>query len=336
MNQRMLLIDGSSLLVSCFYATAPLEIARAKDEVSREPYYNKLMKTSTGIYTNAVYGFTKQILQFVYQFKPDYMAIAFDESRDALFRRKMYKDYKAQRKPSPVPLTEQFKTIRQVLNAMNITNISKSSIEADDIIASIVEKNRDKNIDFYILTKDHDYYQLAASNVKIWMMQSSIQKADALYLKYNINPESTDCPNNCFEFTPELVFKEAGVWPEQIPDLKGIIGDVSDNIPGISGVASPAPTLLRIYGTLENLIDVAVSCENNAEKQLQLFRFWTHFGISKRPYAKIIAGKNTGILSKRLATMKKDCYVPSLPSMKLNFNDTGYQKIKQTLEFNSL
>lgn len=336
MKQKALLIDGSSLLVSCFYATAPLEIARAKDEPSREPYYDKLMKTSTGVYTNAVYGFTKQILQLVYQFKPDYMAIAFDESREDLFRKKMYADYKAQRKPSPIPLKEQFKTIRQVLDAMNIVNISKVSIEADDLIASIVAQNKNKDIDFYILTKDHDYYQLAASNVKIWMMQSSIQKADALYLKYDINPESVECPNNCFEFTPELVFQETGVYPEQIPDLKGIMGDTSDNIPGIPGVASPAPALLKIYGTIENLIKVVETCKDDESKQSKLFKFWERFGINKRPFIKIVAGKDMGLLSKTLATMKKDCDIPEFSSLQLHFDEPGYQKIKTALEFHSL
>ena len=336
MKQKILLIDGSSLLVSCFYGTAPKGLYKCDTEEEREIYYKELMQTSFGVYTNAVYGMTKELLKAIKLFKPTYMAVAFDESRDTTFRRQMYAEYKAQRKSTPAALKEQFETMRELLNAMNVTVLSSPIYEADDLIASMATKYKNEDVEICIWTKDRDYYQLADENVKLWMMQATVNKADELFNKYDSNVQYKDyLPENCAVFTPYVVKKEMGVRPNQIPDLKGIMGDASDNIPGIPGVASPAPILISMYGTVENVIK---TCEtmNTKEDKEKLKSFWKRLGITRPPIDKVIEGKDLGLLSKELATMKCDCDVPNLTDVKLEFNETDYFNMKNLLEFNSI
>lgn len=336
MKPKVLLIDGSSLLSSCFYATAPKDLCKCETEEERELYYPALMKTSTGIYTNAVYGMTKELLKAINNLKPEYIAVAFDESRETIFRRTIYSEYKAQRKSTPEALKDQFETMTDLLKAMGIVVLSSPTYEADDLIASLSTKFQSEDVDIILWTKDKDYYQLATDKTKLWMMQSTVSKADELFNKYDkVIHYNGYLPDNCAVFTPEVVKSEMGVKPNQIPDLKGIMGDTSDNIPGIPGVIKPAAILISMYGNVENVIK---ACEANStdEDKKKLASFWKRLGISRPPIDKILAGKELGLLSKELATMKCDCEVPNLDDLKLNFNEKNYYSIKCLLEFKSI
>ena len=335
---KIILIDGSSLLVSSFYATAPKEIARATTEEEREPYYQYLLQTSTGIYTNAVFSMTRSLLSLIQFVEPDYVAVAFDESRETTFRRKMFPDYKAQRKPSPLPLSQQFALMEEMLNMMNIPVLKHPEFEADDLIASMAAKYEEEypDADIYLLTKDHDYYQLVTDKTNVWMMQSSLDKVDALYEKYCLDANKAICPGNCFEFDYVLVKEETGVYPEQIPDLKGILGDVSDNFKGIPGVGEKiAPVLIEKYGTVENLVNEVLK-DTSPEGIETTKNLWKTWGLKRPPVTKIIEGYEQGIFCKQLATMKKDCPVPELCEISLWLDEQSMQEELNKLEIKSL
>ncbi len=336
--KKIVLIDGSSLLVSSFYATAPKEIARFTTEEERERYYQYLLQTSSGIYTNAVFAMTRTLLGIIQFVSPDYMAVAFDENRETTFRKKMFPEYKAQRKPSPAPLTSQFQLMEEMLNMMNIVVLKHPEFEADDLIASMASKYERENPDAEIclLTKDHDYYQLVTNHTKVWMMQSSLDKVDSLYEKYGLNPENAICPGNCFEFDEVLVKEETGVTPEQIPDLKGIMGDASDNFKGIPGVGeAAAPILIEHYGTVENMA-TEVTKDTSKEGMDKLKSLWKSWGITRPPVSKVIEGYKEGLFCKELATMKKDCPIPELNDLSLWVDENSMKEELNKLEIKSL
>lgn len=172
-----------------------------------------------------------------------------------------------------------------------------------------------------VMTKDHDYLQLVsdAYNVRAWMVQTRQEKADELYEKYysiyGVDKKQVNLPEKTFEFTDDTVYSEEGVWPSQIPDLKGIQGDTSDNIPGVKGVASAAPLLLGEYKTVEAVYEAIHEAEQDKKQLKELQDFWKNsLGISRSPYKSLtktgeegeLWGEAAAILSKELATIKTD------------------------------
>lgn len=195
--EKFLLVDGNSLLFRAYYATA----------------YRNLMKTSYGKFTNAVVSFNNMIFNVLEKEKPDYILVAFD-TKDKTFRHKMFDDYKGQRKKPPVELIEQFETARELLDAMNIERYEVSGFEADDIIGTLSKKYKD--IQMNILTSDQDMLQLVDDNTNVLLMKKGVS---------NIKEISID------NFEEEYEIK-----PSQVVDLKAMMGDSADNIPGIPGI----------------------------------------------------------------------------------------------------
>lgn len=219
--EKYLVIDGNSILNRAFYG---LSAAR--------------MVTSEGIHTNAVFGFLNIYYMIMDKFNPDYVTVAFD-LKAPTFRHKMYDEYKGTRKGMPDELKEQVPIIKDVLRAMNINIIELEGFEADDIlgtIASLNEKSEDKDIFTYILTGDRDSYQLISPKTNIIYPTTKMGKTD-----YTI-------------YTPELLKEEKGIEPYQVVDIKSLMGDASDNIPGVKGIGEKtAYTLIEKYTTLDNI-----------------------------------------------------------------------------------
>ena len=172
------------------------------------------------------------------KFNPDYIAVAFD-LKAPTFRHKMYDDYKGTRKGMPDEFKEQVPIIKDVLRAMNIKIYEKEGYEADDIlgtIASLNEKNQEKEIFTYILTGDRDSYQLISHKTSIIFPSTKMGKTD-----YTV-------------YTPELLKQEKNIEPYQIIDIKSLMGDSSDNIPGVKGIGEKtAYNLIWKYTTLDNI-----------------------------------------------------------------------------------
>ena len=213
---KLLLIDGNSLLFRAFYATS----------------YGDIMKTSKGVYTNAVYAFANMLNKALKTIEPDYCAVAFDKGKHT-FRHDLNPEYKAGRKETPAELIGQFDLVREMLEAYNLPFIELDDIEADDIIGSLAKKY---DLETCILSSDRDMLQLIDDSTSVYVMRkgmSDIAKMDENALK-----------------------DEYGLKPYQIIDYKGLAGDKSDNIKGVEGVGDKtAVKLLNEYDTCEGIYE---------------------------------------------------------------------------------
>ena len=320
MSQRkFVIVDGSSMLSTCYYAVLPREIMFAKTEEEKEKHYDKILHSEDGTYTNAIFGMLKMVVSLMKKQQPDHVAFVFDKTRDT-FRRRLYQDYKGTRSATPAPLKEQFVLIEKILEDVGFKVLYSDEYEADDYAGSLVMKFRDQ-IPMVVMTKDHDYLQLVDDehNVRAWMVQAKQEKAEELYEKYygvyGLEKKDVNLPEKVFEFTAAHVLSEEGVLPCQIVDLKGIQGDSSDNIPGVKGVSSAAPLLLNEYGTVEEIYRVIHEAEADKKTLKELQDFWKNvLGISRSPYKALVkegeegelCGEKAAMMSKQLATIKTD------------------------------
>lgn len=314
---KMLLFDGNSIVTSNYYGSAYRQA-----NMTDEEYLASIMQTSKGIYTNAILITLKQLIYFIIREKPDYLAFAFDKSRNT-FRKEIYSDYKGTRSQSPSPLIEQLNALQKIFDKIGIPYYISDKYEADDLIASIVYQFKDINdMQIQIVTKDRDYYQLVDDNVMIWQPKESEEKANAWYEKWGYDSnEREKMPKKIVPVTKEVVFDEFLVEPKLIPDLKGIIGDTSDNIPGVKGVSSAASTLLSYYGSLENIY---IALENNLDEFNAVCKTLL---IKRNPAKALLNNCKEAIMSKRLATMVTPYYDNEI----VKFIPTDINEIKYKL-----
>ncbi|MBU0572976.1 MAG: DNA polymerase I, partial [Candidatus Margulisbacteria bacterium] len=245
-----LLIDGNSLAYRAFYALPDT------------------MKTSKGIGTNAVYGFTNTLIKALLDDKPDFAAVAFDR-KEPTFRHLEYKEYKATRDKAPPTLYDQMPYVREAVEALGIPVLEKAGFEADDIIGTLAKKCEKEGYEVVILSGDKDSLQLITENIKLLTMRKGI--------------------TDTVLYDEKAVEEKYSLRPDQMIDLKALKGDASDNIPGIKGIGEKtAITLLKEFSTLENLLDNAGSIKREKTRQL------------------VEQGKESALLSKRLGAIKTD------------------------------
>lgn len=342
-ERKFVIVDGSSMLSTCYYAVLPREIMFAKTEEEKKKHYGRILHAQDGTYTNAIFGMLKMVVSLMKRQQPEYVAFVFDKTRDT-FRRELYPAYKGNRGDTPEPLKSQFVLMEQILEEIGFQVLYSDEYEADDYAGSLVYKFRSQ-LPIVVMTKDHDYLQLVSDQygVRAWMVQTRQEKADELYQKYYAfyggSKVGIQLPEKVFEFTARAVLGEEGVMPEQIADLKGIQGDTSDNIPGVKGVSSAAPPLLREYKTVEGIYRAIREAEENKKTLKELQDFWkTSLGISRSPYKALtktegeeLCGEKAALLSKRLATIKTDIPI----SLDLEaFSSTAYRedRVKEWLK----
>ena len=253
MADKFLIIDGSSLIHRAFFALPPLTNRK-------------------GQHTGAVYGFLRMFHKLLQDVQPRWVAAAFDKSRKT-FRSKLFADYKGQRKPTPPELKEQFPLCMEVLQTMGIPALELDDYEADDIIGTFAKK-ADPAVEVYIVTGDRDELQLIDGRTRV------------MYTKKGISD---------IKLYDEAAFAEdyEGLAPLQLIDLKGLMGDTSDNIPGVPGVGpKTALKLIAEYGSVENVL---ANVDGIKGKSLQ---------------EKLANNKEQALLSKELATIYTE--VPGL------------------------
>lgn len=280
--KKVILVDGNNLLFRSFFATS---------------YSGIIMKNSKGFPTNAVYGFITMIHKILEEEQPEYILVAFDKGKT--FRHDQYDFYKAGRAAMPDELKLQFPKAKEVLDAMGIKHFEIDNYEADDIIGT-VSKIVDMEDEFIatIVSSDKDLLQLISDEVDVKLLKSSG------FIRMDKN-----------EF-----FKTYGVEPKRMVDIKALMGDSSDNIPGVKGIGEKtAIKLLSEYGSLDNLY-------NNIDS------------ISGKVKEKLLDGKNDAYMSYEIATIYKDVPIDfSLNDLKYNgVNKKEFAQILQELEFKSL
>ena len=279
--KKVILVDGNNLMFRSYFATA---------------YSGSLMKNSKGQATNALYGFVNMINKIIMEEKPTYMVVAFDIGKN--FRHEKYKDYKAGRNATPDDLKSQMPIARKLLDAMGIKYLEMEGYEADDIIGTLAkEADLDPEYDALIVSSDHDLLQLISPQVGMKMLKSK----DATY------------------YTKDSFKEEYGFEPIKIIDLKSLMGDSSDNIPGVKGIGEKtAMSLIQKYGSLDGVYEHIDEIKGKMKEKLD-------------------TDKDNAYFSFDLATIYRD--VP----LEIDLSDLSYdgpkigelKEIYQELEFHS-
>lgn len=212
---KLMLIDGNSIIYRAFFAMPPLT-------------------NSSGQQTNAVYGFTTMLLRLLEEHKPTHMLVAFDAGK-ITFRHKGYEDYKGGREKTPPELSQQFPLLKELLTAFGIAQFELDGYEADDIIGTLSKTADEAGFNVLVVTGDKDMLQLASDHVTVGLTRKGVTEVET--------------------YGPEQIQERYGLKPLQIIDLKGLMGDTSDNIPGIPGVGEKtALKLLHQYGSVEEVL----------------------------------------------------------------------------------
>lgn len=282
----LLMIDGNSMANRAFYGVPHLTNAK-------------------GVPTNAVYGFLNTLQAAIERFKPDALFVAFDISKK-VFRHERYADYKGTRTGMPEDLLVQMPLIKEALGYMNIETFGLEGYEADDIIGTMSAHQSAAGGESIILSGDRDLFQLVGEHVTVCFPQSKGQEMEIV--------------------TPEYLAEHYALTPELVIEMKGLMGDKSDNIPGVAGVGEKtAKKLLADYGTVENLY---AHLEDLKGKKL---------------YDKLLAGKENALLSKELATIKRDVPIdfekldfsfdaPDVARLTTFYKELGLTKLLRKLE----
>lgn len=280
---KLLLMDGHSILSRAFYGVPELT-------------------NSKGLHTNAVYGFLNILFKVIEEEQPEYITVAFDVKHPT-FRHEMYSEYKGTRKPMPAELHEQVPVLKELLRAMNVTVVEKPGFEADDLLGTMARIAEGRGCNVTIVSGDRDLLQLVTEKVTLRIPKT---KAGKTVVE---------------DYTPDKVREVYQLEPEQIIDLKGLMGDSSDNIPGLPGVGEKtATTLLLSYGTVEEVIAHVDEIK------------------PKKAHEALINSPELAVMSKELATIKTDVeidYELENAVFADMFNDDSYEYIKE-LEFKSI
>ena len=227
--EKLVLIDGHSILNRAFYGVP-------------------VFANSKGVHTNAVYGFLNIMFKIIELQQPDYMAVAFDVHAPT-FRHEMFDDYKGTRKPMMPELKEQVPLIKEMLDKMNITRVELEGYEADDILGTMSKRGEESGLEVSVISGDRDLLQLATDNVKICIPKTKKGQTTVEY--YNAKD----------------VKETYKVTPTEFIDVKALMGDSSDNIPGVPGIGEKGATaIIEQFGSIENAKEHADEITNTRNK----------------------------------------------------------------------
>ena len=252
MDGKIVLIDGHSILNRAFYGLPDLTNAE-------------------GLHTNAVYGFLNILFKILEEEQADYLTVAFDR-KEPTFRHEMYEAYKGTRKPMPEELRQQVPLMKEVLTAMGVPIVERAGYEADDIIGTLARRSEEQGLSVTVLSGDRDLLQLATDKVLIRI------------------PKTKRNGTEIEDYYAKDVLAQYQVTPKQFIELKALMGDTADNIPGLPGVGEKTATKIIVeYGSVEN----AKAHESEIKPNKARLAFEEHYDLAE--------------LSLKLATIKTDC-----------------------------
>ena len=233
--KKLVLIDGNSIINRAFYGIMG----------------NKMLMTEDGTYTNAVYGFLAILFKITEDIKPEYLGVAFD-LKAPTHRHKLYDGYKANRHGMPDELASQMPILKDILKDMNIEIIEKEGYEADDILGTLAKWGQAQNLEVTVVTGDRDSFQLIDKNIKVRIPRTKAGKTETE--DYNV----------------EKIMEEYGLTPKDLIEVKGLAGDTSDNIPGVSGVGEKtAINLIKDYKTIDGVYDNIDKIKGKLKEKLE-------------------------------------------------------------------
>ncbi len=278
-SKKLMIIDGNSLLHRAFYALPPLTNAE-------------------GIYTNGVYGFLTMFYKVTNEYKPDYLTVVFDK-KGPTFRHKEYDEYKVGRIKTPSELSVQFPILKDVLDKLNIARYELDGFEADDLAGTLVKLGEENGLEVIALTGDKDYLQLASDKTKILLTRKGITEMDI--------------------YDYDKVLEDYELTPTQFIDLKGLMGDKSDNIPGVPSVGEKTGIkLLKQYDSIDGIYENICFIKGKLKERLIEYR---HQAFMSKMLATIITNIPLDIDIEDLKVKKP--------------NDEELYKLYQKLEFKS-
>jgi len=285
--EKLVLIDGNSIANRAFYGIMG----------------SKMLTTSDGKFTNAVYGFLAILFKILEDIKPEYMVVAFDLKAPTA-RHKLYEGYKANRHGMPNELAEQMPIIKQVLRAMNIDIIEKEGYEADDILGTLAKYGEKEGLQVTILSGDRDTFQLVSDNIKIRIPRTKMGKTEVE------------------DFDKEKIKEVYGLEPRQLIEVKALQGDTSDNIPGVPGIGEK--TALSLIQKYKNIDELYSKIEKNEDD------------LKGKQREKIIENKELAYLSKTLGTINLEVPIEeTLEKFKVKeWNKQAVLEIFKELKFN--
>ena len=289
MSKKVMLIDGSSLIFRAFFALPNLT-------------------NSDGVMTNGVYGFLTMYFRAVEEYKPDYILVAFDK-KTKTFRHKEFEDYKANRDKAPNELNYQFGILKDILDSLNVKYLDIDGYEADDIVGTFSKIAKDEDLETVIITGDKDYFQLVNDKVVVFLTRKGISQME--------------------EITVKSIEDDYGLSPKQLIDVKGLMGDKSDNIPGVDGIGEKtAIKFIKKYGSMEglyeNLDDIAGKKTKENLENSKAIAF-----LSKK-IGTIVTNAPVGI---EISDLKiKD---PDLESLREKFSKYNFNKFMEKFENSS-
>ena len=276
----MLIVDGSSLLATSYYASLPRAIRKEKDDEKKEELYPTLLKNDgNGHYCNALELFFHTLFTIMTFQRPSHLVVCWDAGRNT-FRKELWQLYKSNRQSTPTPLRQQFELAYEICDQLGIAQVRDSRYEADDFAGTIASK-MSSQIPVRIYTRDKDYFQLINDRVKIWYGMADLKKVKEWRKVHHMPP----ClPSRVVLIDRHVLKKEFGYYPESVPMIKCLFGDASDNIPGVSGMGeSRSIKLAAHYASLDELYqDVEHAKSKNERKNLN--RLWRSWGIYVSPY----------------------------------------------------
>lgn len=286
MEKKIVLIDGNSVAYRAFFALP-------------------LLNNDKGIHTNAIYGFAMMLDKILAEEKPSHVLVAFDAGKTT-FRHETFEEYKGGRQKTPPELSEQFPYIRKLLDAHGIRHYELENFEADDIIGTLSKQAEEKGYDVKIVSGDRDLTQLATDKTTVLVTKKGVTDME--------------------KYTPEHIQEKYGISPLQIIDMKGLMGDTSDNIPGVPGIGEKtAIKLLKEFESVEKVLD---SIEQVKGKKLK---------------ENLTTYKDQAILSKKLATIYREAPIevgidetsysgPNKDQLVTLYKELGFQSLLDKLD----
>ena len=248
MDKRLIIIDGNSIINRAFYALPD-------------------MTNSEGLHTNAVYGFTRMLFKIIDDYKPTHISVAFD-MKAPTFRHKEFSEYKAGRKKMPNELGQQLQPLKELLDTFNIHRMEMAGFEADDLIGTVAKKAENDDFKVYIVTGYKDAIQLASNKTTTLITKKGVGEVE--------------------EYNYDSVVERYEMTPTQFIDLKGLMGDKSDNIPGVPGIGEKTGIkLIKEFSSIENLIENTNQLKGSVKKKIE-------------------ENKDQAVFSKKLATIITD------------------------------
>ncbi|MCR8612974.1 MAG: hypothetical protein NC236_00635 [Mycoplasma sp.] len=257
-KEEILIVDGNSLLFKAYYATAYSGT-------------ENIMRSKDGIATNAIYLFNIMLSTIIQRDKPSHVMVAFDAAKKTR-RHELLESYKGNRATTPEDLIPQFSMVREMLTLMKIKWYEVVGWEADDIIATLAKKSISSNIAVKILSTDKDLLQLVDENITVLANKRGVKTIEV--------------------YTSDNFYEKVGIAPNQVADYKGLVGDPSDNLPGVKGIGNKtAIKLLNKYDTLEGIYEKIDELTNSIKNKLE-------------------TSKKMAFLCKKIATLKFDVEIP--------------------------